>query len=71
MADHGILLGKLQEYGIRGAPLRLFHYSYLTYRKQYVDLGGVESTRQTLLCGIRQGRTLGPLLFLIYIPLNI
>ena len=52
-ADHGILLGKLEECGIRGAPLRLFHYSYLTYRKQYVDLRGVESTRQTVLCGTR------------------
>ena len=55
--DHPILLGKLEAYGIRGVPLRLFH-GYLTDRKQYVDLGGVVSARQTVICGIPQGSTL-------------
>ena len=36
-------------------------------RKQYVELDGVKSPKQTMLCGIPQGSTLGPLLFLIYI----
>ena len=51
---------------MRGVPLRLLH-SYLTYRKQCVDLGRVESTRQIVLCGIPRGSTLGSLLYLIYI----
>ena len=64
--NHTILLGKLEAYGIRGIPLSWFH-SYLSNRKQYVALGEDESPKQTMLCGIPQGSTLGPLLFLIYI----
>ena len=61
-----ILLRKLGAYGIRGTPLNWFQ-SYLSNRKQYVELEGVKSPKQTMLCGIPQGGTLGPLLFLIYI----
>ena len=64
--NHNILLNKLEAYGIRGLPLQWFA-SYLSNRKQYVALGDFESTRQTMICGIPQGSTLGPLLFLIYI----
>ena len=64
--NHTILLRKLEAYGIRGTPLNWFQ-SYLTNRKQYVELDGVKSPKQTMLCGIPQGSTLGPLLFLIYI----
>ena len=64
--NHSILLSKLEAYGIRGIPLSWFH-SYLSNRKQNVALGEVEFPKQTMLCGIPQGSTLGPLLFLIYI----
>ena len=64
--DHKILLTKLQAYGIRGIPLEWFT-SYLYHRKQYVSLNGLESTKQTVVCGVPQGSSLGPLLFLIYI----
>jgi hypothetical protein len=64
--NHNFLLNKLEAYGIRGLPLQWFA-SYLSNRKQYVALGDFESTRQTMICGIPQGSTLGPLLFLIYI----
>ena len=64
--NHMILLSKLDAYGIRGIPLKWFQ-SYLSNRKQYVELDGVKSPNQTMLCGVPQGSTLGPLLFLIYI----
>ena len=64
--NHRILLSKLEAYAIRGIPLSWFH-SYLSNRKQYVALGEVESPKQTMLCGIPQWTTRGPLLFLMYI----
>ena len=64
--NHMILLRKLVAYGIRGTPLNWFQ-SYLSNRKQYVELDGQNPPKQTMLCGIPQGGTLGPLLFLIYI----
>ena len=53
-------------YGIRGLPLHWFT-NYLTNRQQYVSLTGTESRKQTMVCGVPQGSSLGPLLFLIYI----
>ena len=64
--NHGILLDELEAYGIKGIPLNWF-VNYLTDRKQFVDLGGVKSSEQTIICGNPQGSTFGPLLFLIYI----
>lgn len=64
--DHCILLSKLNAYGIRGVPLTWFK-SYLTDRKQYVKIDNIESSRNKMLCGVPQGSTLGPLLFLLYI----
>ena len=64
--NHSILLQKLESYGIRGLPLAWFE-SYLTNRKQYVALGDTKSSYQTMVCGVPQGSSLGPLLFLIYI----
>ena len=60
--NHTILLSILEAYGIRGITSRWFH-SYLSNRKQYIALGEVKSPEQTMLCGIPQGSTLGPLLF--------
>ena len=64
--NHKILLGKLDAYGIRGIPLNWLQ-NYLSNRKQYVELDGIKSQNHTILCGIPQGSTLRPLLFLIYI----
>ena len=41
--------------------------SYISDRKQYVDLDGTKSDMLTVKTGIPQGSILGPLLFIIYI----
>jgi hypothetical protein len=64
--NHEILLSKLNKYGFRGVPL-LWFTDYFTNRKQYVRVGDTESDKLNLLCGVPQGSTLGPLLFLLYI----
>ena len=64
--DHDILSSKLYRYGIRGNPLRWFE-NYLYNRNQVVKIGDTISSSQTIVCGIPQGSTLGPLLFLLYI----
>ena len=64
--DHEILLEKLLYYGIKGVSLKLME-SYLTNRKQYVNIDGTCSEMSTLNTGVPQGSILGPLLFIIYI----
>lgn len=64
--NHKILLDKINAYGIRGLTQKWFS-SYITDRKQYVKIGDAESSMKTITCGVPQGSTLGPLLFLLYI----
>lgn len=64
--NHKILLSKLNRYGIRGNALSWFT-NYLQNRQQYVKIDNYESTKLTMKCGVPQGSTLGPLLFLLYI----
>ena len=63
--DHTILLTKLKHYGILGVPLKWFT-SYLSNRKQYVQLDSVKSNLLDIKTGVPQGSILGPLLFIIY-----
>ena len=51
--NHGILLRKLEHYGIRGKAQILFR-SYLTNRKLYVSLNGVPSELKQTTCGVPQ-----------------
>lgn len=61
-----ILRDKMCKYGSRVTPLRWFS-SYLTTRHQFVKFGDVEFSPKLFTCGVSQGSTLGPLLFLLYI----
>lgn len=63
---HGILLTKLQQYGIRGVTHSLLH-SYLTNRQQSVAINGFVSTPKNLPTGVPQGSILGPFLFNVYV----
>ena len=58
----GILLLKLEHYGVRGSALKWFK-SYLSNRQQYVTYNGVSSQLKNIYCGVPQRSVLGPLLF--------
>ena len=66
MVNHSILLQKLEKmFGFRGSALS-FMESYLTNRLQYTKIGDSKSRKQLIGCGVPQGSSLGPLLFLLY-----
>ena len=52
--DHNILLKKLDHYGIRGVANNWFK-SYLSNRKQFVIINGVNSDLQSMKFGVPQG----------------
>ena len=54
---------KLEHYGIRGASL-LWFKSYLSERKQFVHLNGIDSEVKTITCGVPQWSVLVPLPYL-------
>ena len=66
IVNHDIFLAKLAHYGVRGLTNSWFS-SFLKNRTQYVYLDGHCSITKQVICGVPQGSTLVPLLFLLYI----
>ena len=65
--NHDILLHKLDiQYGIKGLPLSLLK-NYIENRSHYVVINDSRSEMAKFTCGVPQGSTLGPLLFLLYV----
>ncbi len=61
--SHTKLIQKLKAYGIHTKLIK----SFLSGRTQFVDIEGAKSETQTVKCGVPQGSSLSPLLFLLYI----
>jgi hypothetical protein len=71
--DHDILLNKLNLIGFKDVALRFFK-SYLSDRRQIVEINGKRSSEAILNIGVPQGSVLGPILFIVMVndlPCNI
>ena len=64
--NHRILAKKLEHYRIRGISSKWIT-SYMTNRKQYVNIEDTFSEYKEILCGVPQGSILGPKSLIIYI----
>ena len=64
--EYSILLDKSEAHSIRGIANKWFE-SYLTNRKQFVEVNGHASDWASITTGVPQCPVLGPLLFLVYI----
>ena len=64
--SHDILLNKLTYYGVKNSANDLLR-SYLSNRKQYVQIDNISSSVVSINTGVPQGSILGPLFFNICI----
>ena len=60
--DHGILLKRLHDIGVRHTALEWFK-SYLDERTFTVKIGQTMSARSEVRCGVPHGSVIGPMLF--------
>ena len=66
LVNHGILVDKLEGYGVRSKALDWFE-SYLDNRRHYVYVNNCKSHSLKSTIGVPQGSILGPLLYIIYV----
>ena len=66
VVNHDLLMAKLQTYGCSSSTLLWFR-SYLSDRRQCVNLAGAVSDTEVLRSGVPQGSILGPVLFLLFV----
>ena len=64
--NHGILMRKLDCYGIRGESVDWCR-NYLSCRRQKTLANGIMSEPNLISCGVPQGSVLGPLFFILYV----
>ena len=63
--NHTLLLKKLDKLGFTGNLWKLME-DYLKNRKQKTIVNGITSQAKNVQCGIPQGSTVSPLLFILY-----
>lgn len=64
--NHYVLIEKLYKIGFREKALELLK-SYLTNRKQYVQIEDMPSSEMLIRPGVPQGSIIGPILFTIFV----
>ena len=65
--DHTLLLSKLEYYGIQNQELALMS-SFLSGRKQYVEIDGIKSEiLDSIDCSVIQGSKMSSLLYTLYV----
>ena len=64
--DHNIVIDRLNSCGIKHNSLKWFS-SYLSNRKQFIQVGAIKTSSLDIICGVLQGSILEPLLFIIYV----
>ena len=65
MISHNMILEKLKLYKCHSTTIAWFQ-SYLTFRSQYVAIGGHKSNLTPVLGGVPQGSIIGPTLFNVF-----